>query len=137
MDLSFFKKTDTDDLTYQLEYLMIRNQYPSYMSSFTDGSKDDERVASAACCRGYTESESLPGPASVYNAEINSLLIWLEVMANSNKTRFLRLFVLHASIAQRGDQTLDEHTALAPLEFHIVFYWIPGHISIKGNDGKG
>ncbi len=40
------------------EYLKVRNQYPSYMALFTDGSKDGNRVASAAYCRGYTESES-------------------------------------------------------------------------------
>ncbi len=44
------------------------------MPLFIDGSKDGTRVASAACCRGYTESESLPGPASVYTAEIIALL---------------------------------------------------------------
>ncbi len=59
------------------------------MPLFTDGSKDGNQVASAACCRGYTQSESLPGPASVYTAEINALLIGLEMMENSNKKRFL------------------------------------------------
>ncbi len=50
------------------------------MPLFTDGSKEGDRVASAACCRRYTESQSLPGPASVYSAEINALLIGLEMI---------------------------------------------------------
>ena len=70
-----FKKADTDDLTYQAEHLKIRNKYPSYMSLFTDRSKGGDHVASDACCRGYTESESLPGAASVFTDEINALLI--------------------------------------------------------------
>ncbi len=45
------------------------------MSLFTDRSKGGDHVASDACCRGYTESESLSGAASVFTDEINALLI--------------------------------------------------------------
>ncbi len=111
------------------------------MPLFTDGSKDGELVASAACCRGYPESESLPGP-SIYTAEINVLLIGLEMIANSNKKRFL---VFSDSLPcmqalNNGDTSnslliqVDELTSLASLGFHIVFCWIPGHIGIKGNE---
>ncbi len=80
-----------DDLACQSRYLEIGNRYPSYMRLFTYALKDGDRVASAACCRGYT---------SGYTAEFHASLIGLEIMSNSNKIScFLRLFVLHAGIA--------------------------------------
>ena len=91
---------------------------------FTDGSKDGNRVASAACCRGYTESESMPGPASVYIAEINALLIGIEMMENSNKKRLLVVsdFLSYMHALSNGNtsnplltQVLEEFTSLVSL----------------------
>ena len=76
----------------------------------------------------------VPGPASIYTAEINALHIGLEMMANSKKKRFL-VFSDSLSCMQalnNGDtsnllliQVLGELTTLASLGFHIVFCWIP------------
>ncbi len=113
-----------------------------YMPVFTDGSKHGDRVSSAACCRGYTESKSLHGPFWVYTAEINALLIGLEIMSYSNTKWFLALSdsLPCTQALSNGNvsnplliQVLEELTALGSLGVHIVFCWIPSHIGIKGN----
>ncbi len=58
-------------------------------------------VTSAACCRGYTENESLSGPASVCTPGTNALPIGFETMSNSTKKYMYFLFFPTLRLAYR------------------------------------
>jgi hypothetical protein len=57
-----------------------------YSTIYTDGSKDGDRVASAAVFRQRVYAARLPSAISIFSAEeVNSILFALKVIASSDK----------------------------------------------------
>ena len=137
-------KTDTALLKYHSLYHEICNRYPTYHSVFTDGSKTDDKVTSAAV---FTHTHKLltrrlPANASVYSAELYAILLALQHIP---KTRYHSHIVFSDSmsslqaIASPGTvhpmvtDIILRYDSLCNNNHTIIFCWIPGHTGIKGN----
>ena len=56
---------------------------------YTDGSKDGDRVASAAVAGHQVYSAWLPSASSIFSAEANAILLALKFVASSDKSKFM------------------------------------------------
>ena len=89
-DLCRLRKSCTSSLAYKALFSELCTRYPSFQTVFTDGSKSDEGVASAAylsrtqSCTSHIHSDS-----SVYTSELNALLLALGMLRSSQHREFL------------------------------------------------
>ena len=143
LHLTKHKKSDTDPSIFHSEFLEFKSQFPGYFCFYTDGSKDGDRVSSAAICKQYQKSERLPNQASIYTAEINAILLALGIMEHSNRMDFLlfsdSLSTLQALQSRKTDhplllKVLLKLTELDSKGFNIVFCWVPSHVGLAGNE---
>ena len=121
----------------------LRARYPDHISLYTDGSKKGTSVSSAAICRKLEVSARIPDKASIYSAEINAILLALNIIAASNKKRFI-IFSDSLSVLQALDSGKIDHpfllkaitqlTELQSNQYNIIFCWIPSHMGLSGND---
>ena len=124
----------------------LREKFPDHKHVFTDGSKSDSGVASAAYLHTAPSSFftlRLPDTGSIYTAELQALLLSLKLMYQSHSKKFLvfsdSLSALQA-IAHRNlnhPMLLDFfklHSMLCSDGYDITFVWIPSHIGIRGNE---
>ena len=56
LDLHKNKKSEVDFHIFKTEFLEIKSAYKHYMSIYTDGSKQDEKVACAVISPNFTEA---------------------------------------------------------------------------------
>ena len=58
-----------------------------YSAIYTDGSKDGDRVASAAVFGQQVYSARIPSANSIFSAEANAILLALKIVASSEKSK--------------------------------------------------
>ena len=80
-NLASDKKAITDPIVFKTKFLEIKEQYYTHEEIYTDGSKDGEKVASAAILDGKLYQFRLPNNASIFSAELKAI-----DLAISNKT---------------------------------------------------
>ena len=93
-DLAEDKKATTDATVFNTKYSAIKDQYYNYERIYTDGSKDDKRVAAAACPAGlFGDSEEitfrLPDNSSVFSAELKAFDLALDHIASERYFRYI------------------------------------------------
>ena len=142
-DLTEYSKADTDPIIFQSEFLDLRARYPNHISLYTDGSKKGTSVSSAVICKKYEVSARIPDKASVYTAEINAILLALDIITASNRKKFI-IFSDSLSVLQALDSGKTDHpfllkaitqlTELHQNQYNIVFCWVPSHMGLSGND---
>ena len=76
-DLNINKKSMTNPLFYQTKFLEIKSQYKDYISIYTDGSKQDNKVGCASVHKQETAKIRLPDYSSIFSAEAIALNIAL------------------------------------------------------------
>ena len=69
LDLHKNKKSEVYSYIFKTEYLEIKSAYKHYISIYTDGSKQDEKVACAVISPNFTDSIGLPDNSSIFTAE--------------------------------------------------------------------
>ena len=80
-DLATYKKDNTSSLAYKTYYAELCSKFPSFQKVFTDGSKSEAGVGSAAYCQtAPTEERSkhMCSDSSVYTAELRALSLALK-----------------------------------------------------------
>ena len=77
LDLHKNKKSEVDSHIFKTEFLEIKSAYKHYMSIYTDGSKQDEKVACAVISPNFTDSIRLPDNSSIFAAEAKAIDIAL------------------------------------------------------------
>ena len=65
LDLHKNKKSEVDSHIFKTEFLEIKSIYKHHISIYTDGSKQDEKVACAAISPNFTDSIRLPNNSSI------------------------------------------------------------------------
>ena len=60
LDLHKNKKTEVESHIFKNEFLEIKSNYKHYLSIYTDGSKQDEKVACSVISPNFTDSIRLP-----------------------------------------------------------------------------
>jgi len=61
----------------------------SYSAIYTDGSKDDDRVASAAVFGQQVYSFRLPSAISIFSVEANAILLYMKFVTSSGESKFM------------------------------------------------
>ena len=74
-----FIKTRNQKLThiFKTEFLEIKSTYKHHISIYTDGSKQDKKVACAVISPNFTDSIRLPDNSSIFTAEAKAIDIAL------------------------------------------------------------
>ena len=67
------KKATTDPMIFRNKFLRLKEQYYTHEEIYTDGSKDGEKVASAAVLDGESYQFRLPNNSSIFSAELKRL----------------------------------------------------------------
>ena len=141
-NLASDKKAITDPIVFKTKFLEIKEQYYTHEEFYTDGSKDGEKVASAAILDGELYQFRLPNNASIFSAELKAIDLALSHIEQDAYWRYI-IFTDSLSVMQalEGEKTdnplvvglLGKLSALCE-RADIVFCWLPSHIGIAGNE---
>ena len=142
LDLHKNKKSEVDSHIFKSEFLEIKSAYKHYMSIYTDGSKQDEKVACAVISPNFTDSIRLPDNSSIFTAEAKAIDIALYHIRDQPEKQFIiysdSLSVLRSlkNLDHRNpliQQIFRKYNYLSSLK-EIVFCWLPSHTNIRGNE---
>lgn len=140
LHLHEYSKLTTSSLVYLTLFREYVSLNPTALHIFTDGSKDESRVAAAACTRSTYFASRLPAGASIYTAELYGLIFALRII---RKARVASATIFSDSLSALTAiqcfqlthplvlQVFLEHSKLSS---HVSFCWLPGHAGIPGNE---
>ena len=136
------KKATTDPMIFKNKFLEVKEQYYTHEEIYTDGSKDGEKVASAAILDGELYQFRLPNNSSIFSAELKAIDLALNHIEQDAYWRYI-IYTDSLSVMQalEGEKT-DNPLVVSLLEklsklcgrADIVFCWLPSHIGISGNE---
>ena len=89
LDLHKNKKSEVDSHIFKTEFLEIKSAYKHYISIYTDGSKQDEKVACAVISPNFTDSIRLPDNSSIFTAEAKAIDIALYHIRDQPEKQFI------------------------------------------------
>ena len=89
LDLHKNKKTEVESHIFKNEFLEIKSNYKHYLSIYTDGSKQNEKVACSVISPNFTDSISLPDNSSVFTAEAKAIDIALYHIRDQSEKQFI------------------------------------------------
>ena len=142
LDLHKNKKSEVDSHIFKTEFLEIKSAYKHFMSIYTDGSKQDEKVACAVISPNFTDSIRLPDNSSIFTAEAKAIDIVLYHIRDQPEKQFI-IYSDSLSVL-KSLKNLDHRNPLIQQIFRkyyylssfkeIVFCWLPSHTNIRGNE---
>ena len=141
LDLHKNKKSEVDSHIFKTEFLEIKSTYKHFMSIYTDGSKQDEKVACAVISPNFTDSIRLPDNSSIFTAEAKAIDIALYHIRDQPEKQFI-IYSDSLSVL-KSLKNLDHRNPLIQQIFRkyylssfkeIVFCWLPSHTNIRGNE---
>ena len=146
-DLADYLKSETSPTIYNAEFKRIKSsKFRGFHFIYTDGSKKENKAASAACEKDIFKIEKLPNYASIFSAELNAINLALDII--ETKYDGIGNFVV-CSDSQSSLQALESNDFQNPVLLavrqrihfltqnnclHLSFLWIPGHSDIPGNE---
>ena len=138
-----FKKCDTNPIVYQHLFLDIVSKYSNFQISFTDCSKSDSGVGCAFKIGLLERYFKLSFASSIFTAELMALIQILTKIKFLNGSKFLicsdsmcvlksleNIFTQHPLV----QKILILVKKLQDLNMEIIFFWIPSHKNILGNE---
>ena len=141
LDLHKNKKSEVDSHIFKTEFLEIKFSYKHYISIYTDGSKQDEKVACAVISPNFTDSIRLPDNSSFLPLKPRLLILHFIIIDQPKKQ-----FIIYSDSLSvlRSLKNLDHRNPLIQQIFRkynylsafkeIVFCWLPSHTNIRGNE---
>ena len=140
-DINVHKKSFTPSHIFTSNFLQVRERFHDFTFLYTDGSKDDDRVAAAAV---FPDGESrcrLPDKSSIFSAELQAIHLALDYVESSGQSKFMICSDSLSSLQALHNSKLDNifvRNILTHLHIlhdkNIKFCWVPSHIGIKGNE---
>ena len=134
LDLSKLKKSETNPLEFNQKFAELKCAFNSFEETYTDGSKDNNKVASAAVHQNNIFSSRLPNNSSIFTAEAKALQLAMNfVNCSKNKKHIIfsdSLSCLQAIKNKKVDHPyiyhiLKEYTILKQKGYVIIFCWVP------------
>ena len=142
LDLHKNKKSEVDSHIFKNEFLEIKSAYKHYISIYTDGSKQDEKVACIVISPNFMDSIRLPDNNSIFTTEAKAIDIALYHIRDQPKKQFI-IYSDSLSVL-RSLKNLDHRNPLIQQIFRkyiylsafkeIVFCWLPSHTNIRDNE---
>jgi len=138
------KKDSISSVQHKQAFIEECEKYPGFKKIFTDASKADPSVASAAVFGKKISTKRLNDTfTSIYTAELEAISLALEFIERSSATRFLVISDSLSALQSISSYKLDFpqvvnikekcHYLLSSGK-RIVFLWVPGHVGILGNE---
>lgn len=137
-----FKKAEFSSIVLSKRFFEHREIYKDFNPVYTDGSKHDDHVGSAAICNEYSFTEKLDSSCSIFTAECHAILLALDFISRlppskliiyTDSQSFTTAFSQnnkHPLVALIFNNTLDVSKS-----GHILFFcWVPAHTGILGNE---
>ena len=136
------KKATTDPLIFKNKLLEVKEQYYTHEEIYTDGSKDGDKVASAAILDGEFYQFRLPNNSSVFSAELKAIDLALNHIEQDAYWRYIIYTDSLSAMQALEGETTDNPIIVSLLEklsrlcerADIVFCWLPSHVGISGNE---
>ena len=141
-NLSSDKKAITDPVVFKTKFLEVKEQYYTHEEIYTDGSKDGEKVASAAILDGELYQFRLLNNSSIFSAELKAIDLALSHIEQDAYWRYIiytdSLSAMQALEGEKTDNPLIvsrlEKLSRSCIRADIVFCWLPSHIGINGTE---
>ena len=89
LDLHKNKKTEVESHIFKNEFLEIKSSYKHYLSIYTDGSKQDEKVACSVISPNFNDSIRLSDNSSIFTAEAKAIDIALYHIKDQSEKQFI------------------------------------------------
>ena len=89
LDLHKNKKSEVESHIFKNEFLEIKWKYKHHLSIYTDGSKQDEKVACSVISPNFTDSIRLPDNNSIFTAEAKAIDIALYHIRDQSEKQFI------------------------------------------------
>ena len=141
--LSEYDKSSTSSDVFRGKFNELKRKYTDFCEMYTDGSKADEKVASAAVTPYGNKVTRLRDGCSVFSAEIEAINLALEFVKVSTVKQFVifsdSLSALQAIHSQESKNPLVNNLIafyhkITSQGKYIEFCWIPSHRGIAGNE---
>ena len=142
LDLHKNKKSKVDSHIFKTEFLEIKSTYKHYMSIYTDGSKQDEKVACAGISPNFKDNIRLLDNSSILTAEAKAIDIALYHIRDQPEIQFI-IYSDSLSVL-RSLKNFDHRNPLIQQIFRkynylstfreIVFVGFPSHSNIPSNE---
>lgn len=143
-DFSHLHKPSTPHYVYTYNFNLHRQFYSDYNAVYTDGSKSDDYVGSAAVFNNLTIANRLHNFSSVFTSETHAICTALLRMFNLKDRKFIVYTDSRSCISALEKYSHDSHPLvlhavdlwmrLKEKSYDVVFCWIPGHVGIRGNE---
>ena len=149
LTLSYAKKDQTDPSKYISLQNEVKDVFRDYDFIYTDGSVSDNKAAAAAVIDNHSSIECLPDKSSIFSAESHALYLALDRMetADNDERNFIIFSDSKSALQAISGQDWTHPLVLYILEHlnwlvqyqdkRILFYWIPSHVGIIGNEKAG
>ena len=140
--LSEYKKSETNSVIFKQKLSEIKQSQKSKIDIYTDGSKDQNRVAAAAVIKNEIFSARLPNETTIFTAEAKAIQLAFDFIKTSNEKRFTIFSDSLSCLQSIKNMNIDhpyildilqQYTILTEQSKHVEFCWIPSHIGIHGN----
>ena len=143
LDLCNNRKAETSPDIFKSKFLEVKSRYRDHSQIYTDGSKDNNRVAAAAVMKDIIYLSRLLDKASIYSAELKAIDLALRYINLSTRDKFI-IFSDSKSCLQglqcstpdnpSVSKVLKNYNSLVSRGKTVVFCWLPSHIGIRGNE---
>ena len=140
--LSEYKKSETNPVVFKQKLSELKQSKPITTEIYTDGSKDQGKVAAAAVTKNEIFSARLPNEASIFTAEAKAIQLAFEYIRISNKEHFTIYSDSLSCLQSIRNMNIDHPYILDIVKTYylltkqnkmVEFCWIPSHIGIPGN----
>ena len=141
-NLSDLRKRDTCPLVFQSMLLELFCRFPRHRKVYTDGSKEDKRIAMALVCDDHEFSCRINDEAFICTAELLAIEAAIEYIWDSSDKEFMIITDSLSSLQALKSQKLNNPIVSNILHMchylsghkDIIFCWVPSHIGIQGNE---
>ena len=123
-DLCKYKKSDTDPTLYRLHYSELLESFTDYTHIFTDGSKDGDKTAAAFICQSFEFSNRLPDKASIFTAELETIVSALRYIKITTKNNKFVVFGDSKSALQALLSKWDHPTVQTIMRFLVFLHTV-------------
>ena len=137
------KKSESNPHLLKQNFHDLQSYYSDHEHIYTDGSKDAEKVGCAAAKYDGCKTMRIPDGSSVFTAEAKAIDLALDFANNCTYTDKFVIFSDFLSVLQGLKHTSSKNSQIQHLllKHHeisssetVIYFWIPSHIGIYGNE---